>query len=1128
MKKVKALAALKAKHGGDDDQPTSTGEFIHDGRSVFSMTAPVETLPSLPLLPNPPSVLEGPLPAPTSSALPNDSRPPPQKEPKPQVHDQFLQQKDHISSVMLTDYTSPLIEQPCSCGAEGAVCTTRCRDCFFYPPTCDACFVKAHRRSPTHWAHVWQSKGGYFLKTDISSLSTKPFIQLGHDGLPCKAVYEDNLKHNFLIVDNNGVHSTRLRFCACDGCPSPVDQLLQAQLFPATFEDPRTAFTFSVLKSYEAHHHESAESAYSFITALRHLTDPLFYDDVSDPYHQFRDVFKMWRLLKTEQRLGHHHGIDDVVSSRPPGSLLVRCPACPELGVNTEGAVCNDEALRHLNQIRLTADGNFRQNHLAKNMESRTSSFFDGRSYFPDTTEYNLHVKGPSGKSQEADVEKTECAFLKAANKQDKKKFIGCDISGVVNIQCPHVFVLSSVDLELGEKFVSTDFALQRALSMRYLPRYTPQYQDYLSAVDVVLSYDISCAYSAHAATRLGQFREIATFANRFRYTIPLLHIQNHNDNCTYMYSSAYTGGVGHFHGETAEHLWPYANLFASQARQMSHGNRHDLLIGVYGYWNFKKVIGLASQLYNELVRASKLRVAKRDAFVGLCDLYADKLSAWNKMSRLPSAPSRGRSKGEVQSPYRQRTSKVPSQIQIYNAMVTSQVDSSNEPTSKKGKKANKPVKAPKSADQRPVLCNMAVNVQRLQDQLKSKNKAHEKHPSDTLASEIKAVQTRLTALMERFRELQLVLFPSLSDHILEWTSSETVQAEDQTLGMPSDFDDVSRTELGLDELADLERRLLEGTAFDSISKIRTAVQFVSALTGGKMVNLTGQNQLTRIASRVYDAENLRDFEIRFYNSTRGRLLCLGLPEDDATFRLMDVASTTRKSTFLKRALGDTYKLDTFGRNSSGIYQRETHQPLITPQSNEAGSQITTQSKKLNKRKNEAPSKPEAKKSRLEDTKASGSGAGKAQEATSEPPNTGWIWEPRAPTGISDEEVEDWMSEGNRVQWFRAEAEMYRWQEEWEHKIAEFSRTIRFHHHMSNAWTALALQAGTTPGMTAYARRSAARYLELAGRCTHVFEQADTGYAGEMNDKEIFDFIQQDRSNFARIIQAKLVEHSAG
>jgi CxC2 like cysteine cluster associated with KDZ transposases/Kyakuja-Dileera-Zisupton transposase len=481
MHKFTAKAAsMKAKYGGDDDEDTSTNQFISGGMPVFSLATPAETSSALPLL----SDTTSSKPTQTPGLPPHKEQPAP-KEAKPEVVDQFLKQKDHISSTILADYASPLIHQECSCGKKGAICTTRCRDCFFYPPTCDGCFVEAHRRSPTHWAYKWQAAGGFFRKTDISSLDTDPFIQLGHNGNPCQSVYEDHFQHSFIIVDTNGVHSTRLRFCACHGCPSPTDQLLQARLFPATFEEPQTAFTFSVLKSYEAHHLESAESAYSFIMALRHLTDPLFYENVANPYDQFRNVYKMWRLAKTEQRLGHQHGIDDVLPSRPPGSLLVRCPTCPELGVNTEGTACPEPDLRsvlhvavsdlkltsidsHLNQIRLTLDGNFRQNHLAKNPDSASVSFFENRAYFPDTEEYKAHLKGSSG-GDEGEVEvrrdsfpsckpvfiafqKTECAFLKAVNKQDKKKFLGCDISGVVNVQCPHVFVLSSVDLELGEK----------------------------------------------------------------------------------------------------------------------------------------------------------------------------------------------------------------------------------------------------------------------------------------------------------------------------------------------------------------------------------------------------------------------------------------------------------------------------------------------------------------------------------------------------------------------------------------------------------------------------------------------------------------------------------------------------
>lgn len=40
--------------------------------------------------------------------------------------------------------------------------------------------------------------------------------------------------------------------------------------------------------------------------------------------------------MKTQSQLGQSHGIDDVLTRRPPGNLVVWCTACPEPGFNME------------------------------------------------------------------------------------------------------------------------------------------------------------------------------------------------------------------------------------------------------------------------------------------------------------------------------------------------------------------------------------------------------------------------------------------------------------------------------------------------------------------------------------------------------------------------------------------------------------------------------------------------------------------------------------------------------------------------------------------------------------------------------------------------------------------------
>ncbi|KAG5635468.1 hypothetical protein H0H81_011141 [Sphagnurus paluster] len=222
-------------------------------------------------------------------------------------------------------------------------------------------------------------------------------------------------------------------------------------LFPATVRRPTTAFTFQVLKQFHLHHLESKESTYDFIGALRRLTDNVFAHQVSDPYPQFRLVMRVWRILMATVCTGQAHGIDDFITHRRPGNLLVFFPACPEPGLNME-TEWNDtpDDLKHLNSKKMTADGNHHVNHFAKPKTSNPDdvSLFAGRVYFPEDTKYREDLK----KVPETASEKSNCNYLNAINKQDRKKFKNMDITGIVNIQSPHVLVESSVDIQYSEK----------------------------------------------------------------------------------------------------------------------------------------------------------------------------------------------------------------------------------------------------------------------------------------------------------------------------------------------------------------------------------------------------------------------------------------------------------------------------------------------------------------------------------------------------------------------------------------------------------------------------------------------------------------------------------------------------
>lgn len=48
---------------------------------------------------------------------------------------------------------------------------------------------------------------------------------------------------------------------------------------------------------------------------------------------------RLWRYLAIRRRSGQEHQIDNVLKHRRPNSLTVRCPACPEVGLNIEESV---------------------------------------------------------------------------------------------------------------------------------------------------------------------------------------------------------------------------------------------------------------------------------------------------------------------------------------------------------------------------------------------------------------------------------------------------------------------------------------------------------------------------------------------------------------------------------------------------------------------------------------------------------------------------------------------------------------------------------------------------------------------------------------------------------------------
>jgi hypothetical protein len=179
-----------------------------------------------------------------------------------------------IESARLKRHANPFEYDDCSCGSN-LKCSVDCAECFQYPIACGQCFVDRHRHHPFHWAYVWSPTERVFVKTDYTAVLPENegiSLQLGHPGNSVSCA-RNQKPLTLTIVDYNGIHSSRVRFCCCSEPGDHATQLLEAGLFPATTSQCETAFTFSLLKHFQMHNIQTKANAFDWILSLRRLTD---------------------------------------------------------------------------------------------------------------------------------------------------------------------------------------------------------------------------------------------------------------------------------------------------------------------------------------------------------------------------------------------------------------------------------------------------------------------------------------------------------------------------------------------------------------------------------------------------------------------------------------------------------------------------------------------------------------------------------------------------------------------------------------------------------------------------------------------------------------------------------------
>jgi hypothetical protein len=105
----------------------------------------------------------------------------------------------------------------------------------------------------------------------------EPEDRLQPEDLPFASGPKFQPKENtMVIVDKSGVHRLEVRCCDCPNAMSPDIQMFRHEFFPASFNRPKTMFTFSVLDDFLLDNLECGTSAMNYYSKLRRMTSSMF------------------------------------------------------------------------------------------------------------------------------------------------------------------------------------------------------------------------------------------------------------------------------------------------------------------------------------------------------------------------------------------------------------------------------------------------------------------------------------------------------------------------------------------------------------------------------------------------------------------------------------------------------------------------------------------------------------------------------------------------------------------------------------------------------------------------------------------------------------------------------------
>ncbi|KAJ7124679.1 hypothetical protein C8R43DRAFT_1076045 [Mycena crocata] len=1019
--------------------------------------------------------------------------------------DELKSREDVFLTTLLSLHHDSLLLTRCGCGKH--LRNVGCRDCLQPELLCSQCWLDKHRTLPTHWAFVWNTQERFFEKHDFCRVLKNAVVGLGHYGQRCPNA---DPGRSFTLVDSNGIHATAISFCRCktvDGQRGEPEfqQLLRAGIFPGSVKDPKTGYTLNLLEYYRELRSQGKGSAYNFVRVLQRMADPFFAGSVPDIYNNFLAVTRFHQNLDITLKRGFAHGPNEPIPgeetrpypNRQEDFTGLICGACPERGINMPLHVqvpiylrhplmsqySYKSNVRHLISQHLTLDGNFKANLFFKRDDGSDTALTDGKMYFPAQEEFVRLAK----EFVVSEEDKVPCkAHIGSIRHQGSVKYGNTAVSGVEACACDHAVAGSFVDMLKGEAFALGTFAQREHLKHTNAPPHGPA-----TATPTVQSYDSYCSFVVHQGKRARALFPEDTWLHDLLDSvagqIPADHINGHGPDCQTIWQAVYFACRAHFHGETAEMLWGFLNPLGSSTRQSTGAARHDIMNFVVDAWNTWKLFKQAELLADERLDALRLFELHMAVLEDLSRQHATEVVAWSRLSRT-CTKSAG---GAPRSVYQHESTKVLT----IESMLASMLEEERE------KLTREDGHGPRTAVAGWIHDGMSIERQQVLVVALLEN--HRKHPLQETWTTITKLHDTLNLDLKKFREQQRAIYPRLTLSALDLDEPELTAVQLPSYRMKHGQRLVSEAgEKSEDaKLQEAEVKLRRSEANSGIMSVRAASLALSAVMKARELDYRGVAGITRSQRNLQKAELMKTFEITMYNRARTALIHLGDMAKDAVepFPPLSHRDTRRKETHLHRATGDSRLFDgTAWYLQSGV--------TIS-----LAATASMKSPVKRHREGEEEEEPQllAEESDLEMSPTRKVKLTKPRKKKVK--RDGWIWLEDLTRGqnLGDGKLAEYKKESDRVQWFRAEAEMYRWLEQYERKHAELMRVITRFERDKVVWNGRAdreeSRIGGANGTVTFARMQAAMYKRLEHNARVIFKSADSGAHHDWISAKSFD-----------------------